>query len=351
MRTAARVGYPLYSLSSLTPVRIPSLGVLLVVACSFDIEPVATPQDGGSSGAAGGPGGNGGAAAGSGGSAATGGAAGAGGSVTPPSVRCSECATTECVCAPVAPSGWATVVVAETDDASSVACPEGYGFQEVLGRTPANDGCDPCSCGQATQTRACDPAFYNDTTCTDANASGGPVLESGECQRFAPGVHFTYEESGTCEGPFDAARTPRWEQTASICTALVEGGGCTAGGCVPSPPPPFADRRCILSDAMEELACPPGFPNRTVYYADFSDGRTCEGCSCQFRGCMGGQIRFCATDTCGSCQTSAFEGCHDGTAIRSVQVVIPPDSVCVPSGTPTLMGTLTGRNPRTVCCQ
>jgi hypothetical protein len=133
--------------------------------------------------------------------------------------------------------------------------------------------------------------------------------------------------------------------------------------CVPTAePPPQGFSQCIFQKG--ELECPPGYPNKHVFYDDISDSRRCSECSCGAP--QGGVCR--ATVSVfqeGGCSTKRSEAEMDSLIPRCVPLYpTPVDALGSKQATPPVyepgscepiggevVGSTALVGPSTFCCQ
>jgi hypothetical protein len=128
---------------------------------------------------------------------------------------------------------------------------------------------------------------------------------------------------------------------------------CGAGmQCVTKPTAPFATSGCIYQAGT--AACPPGFTQRTVYYADAGDSRGCSACTCG--AAAGGSCsalnidRFDALN-CATATTSATDtACHNvHTSVKLTSTVVDAGA-CAPNGGGQPTGSYQPTDPTVICC-
>lgn len=336
-----------------------------VSGCPFDIEPVA--QGAGDAGdATGGAPSD--ASTGAGGAST----AGTGGSASPfdggsaPDVEtCVGCNAATCRCLPSLPSGWKHVALVETNDGTSVPCPDGFESGAQLGRGAVDEGCSACRCEQPTA-GPCEPYVMGNSACRGEHPVGGfGQIVVGQCRRNVHGAtmnHAVVRTGGAgtlqlfdpeCGEPETDPLPPRFETTLTVCEADAP-PGCSDGECVPVPLSPFGASACVLAPQEGNVSCPEGYPRKLIYETGFDDSRSCDGCSCQpDTFCTGGRVEYCADEDCSSgCEVVDSDVCHVGRpgSVKMLSLPTPPDDACRVVGTPTTSGTLTARGMRVLCC-
>lgn len=288
-----------------------------------------------------------------------------------------DCADPTCVargyqCAPVAPSGWQGPGVLSY---GSIAreCAGGFGVEIARGQagiTAAPATCSACSCTPSAgsgcaaaavtlsrEVSGCDGLCSTDVqlapnTCTPI---GGGVPSCGGSLKV--GAIETGVFAGTCtpspQNPTIPA--PVVEASATFC-ASSRGAGCDGAACVPESPPGFTAPVCV--GAAGDLQCPSGYPNRTVFYQNIVDTRSCTACSCGAAPCLGevdffsgngngcgdGHLQFGqAAPSDGSC--AALTGGNP----RALYVPSPSAPKCIAQPA-SATGAATPADPFTVCC-
>jgi len=256
------------------------------------------------------------------------------------------------------PNGWAGPVELSVGTSPPTCGPKFAGSQSVLHddlvALPAT--CD-CSCG-APSGATCTVNFGGhcqaapgtcDGPVTPYGTSSGCMSMSVWCSSIdisTPSV-----TGGACApNATKNVPAPTWSTTAISCAPTSTSGCLSGSACVPDADPQF--HLCVEHDG--DVACPSGFPSRTVAYADVDDARDCSMCSCGAPtgvGCTGSVSMYsdgaCTSVTKGGYPTpncisesGAFIG-YDGTATGG--------SCSASSVSPT--GTATPASPTTLCCQ
>ena len=277
--------------------------------------------------------------------------------------------TSACVEAPM--SGWSGPAIFYQAPTGTVgpACSGAYDMSAVSLKAGLDGGTPTCACmcGAATGT-SCGSATlqgFNNNLCITA---GGPTwtLPPSTCTSFALSGSSHYElfapdvTGGTCASTeTKTIPVPTWATEFQACTgsAAFTSAGCAANQvCAPRPPANFDSQICIY--APGNVACPSGsaYSNRTVWYNNYTDTRTCSGnCSCGApSGSCGGGVTFTqGTGTCGDINdgTIGVASCHAPPIQNPTYATYEPSpmAACTPSND-ALMGALTPTQPTTFCC-
>lgn len=288
-------------------------------------------SEAGASGAAGdgsgGAAGDGSAGAAEAGSGGEGGAGAGGSSASPEDEDCDngedddldgdvDCADDDCsdrICAREAPDGWLGPAVLFENDVPD-DCPSDYGDELARGGLSASAddaSCDTCTCSPSSPDCASNLRFSVGAD----DACGGTVCEtalSASCVSWSPaclaGLSTAYVETKLPSGAATcspSAQTPslpdaEWADPMLACGSNgLERDGCAAGRLC-APPLPDGAALCIVRAG--DRACPSGaYADRTVYYTDFDDTRSCTACACD-QDCAYAWHVYQSTDT--SCAMS-----------------------------------------------
>jgi hypothetical protein len=206
-----------------------------------------------------------------------------------------DCADEDCderTCAREAPDGWLGPAVLFEGDVPD-DCPNAYDDELARGGLSANADdadCDTCSCSPASPDCAANLRF----SVGEDDSCGGTVCEtalSASCINWSPscldGLSTAYLETEIGSGGSGctpSAQSPslpdaEWDDPMLACGADgLERNGCAAGR-VCAPPLPDGAALCIVRSG--DRACPSGaYSDRTVYYTDFDDNRSCSACEC-----------------------------------------------------------------------
>jgi hypothetical protein len=382
-----------------------SLALLAVSACSLgsldDLKGDAHDAGSGGSaaasdGAAGGVGGGvggGGGWAGSGGVAGSSGVGGSGGSASTESctngidddgnqlVDCADpaCATlTQCVPSP--PTNWiGPVWLGLAASASALpACPSAVPAVAEGGTgTPsaAALSCTACACANPTGgqcTMASSSNAYGGGGCSGAIVSISP--KAGVCYDFPaisgtnypnsfkpPAVTVVGSSCAASGGTETSRPAPVFAQMGRACLAPAAGGCAPGSACAPTAPPAFEPGACVLRTG--DQICPSTFPKKTVLYdgAAFDDTRACGACTCGTptgRKCSGTFLPYlgpgCTNPWGGQPQpVEETPNCFPGGSDYRSLVITPgnPSGGTCAAATGAQTGTVTPKNPTTVCCQ
>lgn len=282
-----------------------------------------------------------------------------------------SCKVAGFACADPAPSGWTGPVIVK--DGADAAC-DGA-FSEELFRGGAQPSfepavCSTCSC--TTSSVSCGPASASvaitdagacDLACTSTKSvpDGGCVTFGaadvgaacvGGVPMFASATALAGAWSGTCE---PSAQTPSkpaasFSDSAVVCGPPGVGAGCDEGrGCVQT----AEGQRCIAHDG--DIACPAGFPQRTLRFATLDDTRDCTPCSCADGSCDGALEAHASADCSGAMSGDKPTGAAScdalGTGAALSLRYLPDASASACSAVPsTPTGDVVGASPFTVCC-
>lgn len=216
------------------------------------------------------------------------------------------------VCLPAPPAGWfGPYFFWMGDEADVPQCSDLPGVLNELysgyGDLDAPTHCDACACAQptgscavpatvtasaatcagdgpgATHTPFNSPPKW-DGTCTSANAiPPGKLCGGVPCVQSVTIAPLTLKESGCLPiQPLNVQPPPVWKKFGRACTGEAKVTHCETGGvCAPIVPSPQF-KQCIGHDGDSDYSkCPPGYPERSVFYNSFTDNRSCEACACK----------------------------------------------------------------------
>lgn len=393
-----------------------ALAALTVTGCLFP-EYTFDEQPGGAGQGAGGAAGAGPTTGGRGGAGGSGGLGGQGG--MPPSEDCfvagdedgdelSDCADPDCApdveCVDAIPVGWGSlgyVALFHGTPGLDPACPAGASTSTYAGHanlTNTSASCSACGC-DAPVWASCELTdhdaigaglqglFTRNVPCATMVAGGITELTvpsgwNGMCSALntAPGgqtcgmspdpvggcntsvsSQAAKPVNGTCSpnGGQPNGGTPTWLEDTKACKADAGLGGCSGGqSCVPRPTTPYEGRVCVAKAG--DQACPTGFDQKTLSFADFDDTRDCTPCSCD--AATGGTCKITTTlygtAGCGGTALATVESgkCADlsmnpTVAGRSSTITTPPaGGNCGSSGGGVATGSVTTVDPTTFCC-
>jgi hypothetical protein len=295
--------------------------------------------------------------------------------------------TTGFTCA-TTPAGW-TGPIAFWSGATGAApsCAASGGYPSAL--LTASSGlvvppytCPTCSCAVAAGTYCDDLSFriYNaaSSPCTGLPWTDVTVPANGACQDWALGGAMGISANsaklqnapgsyvhGSCTPSQQSPRFPAagWGTEVRGCAASAsQGGGCSAGQCLPKPVAPYGARLCVFRSGIS--SCPPDYPVQTPgagqqYYQSILEGRSCSGCSCSTScggsvkafagiGCTGTGSPVTTTDSV-TCSPIPKDSNPGGTDHHSLQWTnVGPVCGALPSA---LSGAPAPDSPITVCCQ
>jgi hypothetical protein len=213
------------------------------------------------------------------------------------------------ICLPGHPAEWyGPALVWIGDESDAPPCPAGSMMEGFAARRPpAGQPCaTTCTCGPtngscalpATLTAAAsscngdgpgvahtsfDPPASWSGSCTAGNAiPTGQLCGGVPCVQSVTIAPLTVNESDCL--PIETPNvTPQpWGTFVRACSDMVVPLRCStqAGLCVPpSPGPEF--KQCVAKTGdPAPWSCPPGYPERSVFYQDFVDNRFCTPCTC-----------------------------------------------------------------------
>ena len=156
---------------------------------------------------------------------------------------------------------------------------------------------------------------------------------------------------GNCSAStFTDLGTNSWDVIARSCGGAPSSGACAGGYCYPSASA-FGDL-CIAQSG--DLACPTEFPNRTLYFRDVSDTRSCAPCDCfsQDAHCQM-DVEIC--DLGGTVYNGLVDGdffslnTSDGDGVNILSTTATVTGTCTPFGAGA-RGSADPIDPVTVCC-
>lgn len=337
-----------------------SVLVLLAVACGGDT--FTTSSDGG---------GDGDSPVGEGGNPADSGPADSGPADTGPSDAGPGDSGPGCTCVPPAPMGWTFGVL---DGDARDPCPSSYDtpvdLLEGVSASPAQCGCTcpgvdvqpTCAAPQQATLQMGDSQCQGPTPVTlnnvaacnvqsaEAYGNGGSVYAKATCNVPAP-------SGGTCKAPAatTGAAAPTYAHQGRACAPAAAPGACQNGdACLPSVSGPWG--LCAAHDG--DVPCPNGYPQRHVVATSVTDTRACTACTCGLSAvCDNPTLVLYGDAQCGNAnyKLSANQACAS-TNLNYVYFAswalygAVKSAACDPSAVnPT--GTVTLKNPRTVCCR
>lgn len=316
-----------------------------------------------------------------------------------------DCADPDCdadlECVPSFPVGWNNlgyVALFRGDAGVDPACPEGttgdtvYAGNADLQNAAAT--CSPCTCGapqdrdcfitqdfnartglqgaQVLNVPDCDAASsINETTVPsewDGSCEAEEVLDGTSCSNPPCNLSIragTTTVSGgfcTAAGGEPSGASPTWAERGEACRATASLTGCSAGSsCVLKPKAPWGSRVCIARAG--DVSCPTGslFTQKRVFYGDYTDDRSCSGCSCNAPtgGTCKMTVSFYGDAVCGGTPVAEIESgaCGNLTGNPTIAsweaaITTPPagGSCGAVAGGGQPSGTVTPTDPTTFCC-
>lgn len=302
-------------------------------------------------------------ASGSAGTAGTGGTAGSSGSAG--SGGASPCGSGKS-CIPTTPAGWSGPVTVGKGASAPPGCPStSYGTSVATLKDTFVPGAASCTCNCGSTTVTCGNVSYWDYT---SNSCGGlasfveNLTPVSQCKvtNNALDKQIRVSGSASCLGETvtKTLPTPTWASQVRLCGGVTDSGGCGSGqACIADAPSGYAGV-CVFR--VGDFPCPSGYPNRTVYYEDFTDTRDCTSCSCAPSGwnCNTNLTPYQSldcTDTAGpkaSVKTSSPRCTNQSnmTAFK-VSVVTKTAGSCGVTSNTSLTGAAAATKPQTVCCR
>ena len=206
-----------------------------------------------------------------------------------------------------------------------------------------------------------DPPSAWDGGCTTNDAIANTDCDGGTCvQSVTVGSMFLTE---SCAPILPVTpKDVKWGILAYTCEGVANGTCPYAGDiCVPKASDGFA--LCVQHEGDDDVfTCPPGYPNRSVYYLSAKDARQCAPCKCEppEGSKCSSLVSFYADDACTEqvasvTATNASLMCAEippGSPLGSKQANPPTymPGVCKPSGGEAV-GSVQPSHPFTFCCQ
>ena len=267
---------------------------------------------------------------------------------------------------------------------STHACvtPPGGGWSEPFAHVAASQGCQgpfatelgilrnnlsvpasscDCSCGSPTGSCSSTIDVETHTDSQSCNSfDGGGTFTAPDCRNVGSYSRniLAPEIVATCASGSVASNlsTPTWGVDRVACGAAA-GLPCAdaADSCVPQPQSPFSNDICVMRSG--NVSCPSGFPNRTLYYEDYDETRSCpSSCTCTQ---SGGYCEILVTGYEGSncigadqSTTVTHDRCIPYAQFDSYKVETPTvgsNGFCTPTN-PSVSGSASESDPVTVCC-
>jgi hypothetical protein len=302
---------------------------------------------------------------------------------SPDNLRDDECPCAvdgEHACVEDAPADWdGPMAIATAPGAGSPPLCAGTGYErQVLSLFGALDtGAETCGCtcgtpgGMSCTQSICMHRTSTSQQCVMAGIAVQDMCEytisPGQCTGSLPtGFYKPMNPQWTATGTCPAAPTVNigtavWNERMVACeTNDASPAGCAAASeCLPELANPL-DAWCIYRDG--EHACPSGpYSDQTIYYASFTDSRSCSACTCGTpTGICQGSMHFSygsnlpnGCELANGLDSASFGGCVqvDGSVFPlGSPTTAQPMGSCPPQGG-TLQGSVTRSGAVTVCCK
>jgi hypothetical protein len=144
--------------------------------------------------------------------------------------------------------------------------------------------------------------------------------------------------------------TAGWDNQRFECGGATEGGSCEDGTCFPD----IGDPLCIWQEGGHD--CPAPFGDRTLFYRDFDDTRTCSDCSCSPTGqACTIEVEICSVGfydlTLQSGEDCEDLNSSDGDGVSLLLSSVDSSGSCPTDvGAGVLSGAVVETDPVTVCC-
>lgn len=245
------------------------------------------------------------------------------------------------------------------------------GWSGLVQLRVAEDGCErpmfqgassyegewSCACAcETTETSDCTDAPVTLELFNEADCSGVPAWTetlTQACQDFGYidfyRVHAASELPVACNATSTVQGREILALGSQVGCQVPQGAACEGGTCQSTEAP-----SCVFADG--DLPCPDGFPQRSVLFGGFDDGRACSECGCEATAPCGGQFVL-HTDLDGCSEPSSvffpFGTCSGSTSLvrgaRIIEQEAEPSVQCeTEAGVP--MGEIEPTLPTTVCC-
>lgn len=269
-------------------------------------------------------------------------------------------------CIPTTPAGWSGPVTVGKGATAPPGCPStSYGTSVATLKDTLVPGAASCTCNCGSTTVTCGNVSYWDYT---SNSCGGlssfveNITPVSQCKVTNNALDKQVRVSGSAsclgETVTKTLPTPTWTSQVRLCGGATDSGGCGSGqACIEDAPSGFAGV-CVFR--VGDFPCPNGYPNRSVYYEDFTDTRDCTGCSCAPSGwnCNTNLTRYQSSNCTGttgsnvSVKTSS-PVCTDNLSMTSFKVsaVTKTAGACGVTSNTSLTGAAAATKPQTVCCR
>jgi hypothetical protein len=280
-----------------------------------------------------------------------------------------DCADPACVqagyvCVDPAPSGWAYVALATSDQPGcSSAFAQANNVDVDPGNVPAQCSCT-CEVGATPTCGTSVVAQYGLTaTCatasptftTDGGCTNNPLVVDPFAQIAVPAA-----TGGSC-APNTTTTLPTTGATqGQICTGeSAFGGGCTGGQVCAAAPSPFA--ACVSHSGQQ--SCPSGSYTAQHFAGTINDTRACGSCSCggtptaacsltwtfySNPNCNGSSLPIVADNNCNQLMPAPMAGAYPS---NRATVTVEDAGCAPPPAQPAPTGSVTLDNEYTVCCQ
>lgn len=287
-------------------------------------------------------------------------------------VDCEDPACSAFQCVEPAPLTWQGPGLLGIND-QAPSCPMEWPNGQSAGTgnpTGQQASCSPCACTPS-QVSVCVPPtlqLWDPGNCGSAPSQTESGFSVGICKSFVDTMQFDSARAmlptvsgGACaaSGGVLSAPTPTWSQQARVCSGAPAGQGCSGSksACVPKPPTTFLPQSCIWKSGAE--TCPASFPNKVMLYSSISDTRQCSACQCSSPiggTCQGTFAVYGSPDCSGPVNPVPADGTscaplNQGNLFESAifNVTSILEGMCPISGG-SLIGTVAGEGPITVCC-
>lgn len=249
-----------------------------------------------------------------------------------------ECAPTE-RCVPEIPTGWDGPLAVRSG--GSADCPGAYPVVHAELNSGFEAGSATCSCGCIVDGVKCrlESNFTGDFFDPEGSCDAPPSED--DCLNLVP--------DATCSPqPFEDIRANSWQSTELACRGATSAEACTGGACYPA----VGDFGSVCISSAGDVACPAGFPQRSLYHQGFTDTRDCSACSCfpVDQECEM-ELEICSVAFYQVTLNTFEEQCFgsDDAALTVLSNSVLDTGTCDTSGG-TLVGAAAPANPVTVCC-
>lgn len=294
------------------------------------------------------------------------------------------------VCVPSAvPDGWSEpTAIYESENSGGLPKCGGAATAPLVAFAGLDVPDASCECGCVAATGAsCDAVTLQAWDTDNTTCGGAPLfslaIEAGnDCAALEsfdvppvgiPDVDYTYwnalteSSGGSCDSFADETiPTPAFATRVNGCEVdAIDGSeGCEQGDqCMQRPVLPFDDKICIFREGDHE--CADFYTDKTLYYSDVTDTRSCSGCECgePTGSCPGSAVDLFGGTTCSGdgefileacthpCLSTPGMGCGSFAASVTAMVTAGVAS-CEASvdGAAALSGSAEPSDPVTICC-